>query len=369
MNGFALSFFIINKTFTKEVLDLELAEKIAMLTNEFGVSGDEFKVAKIAAKLLEPYVDRVETDKLGNVSGYLSCGKKGAKTLMLDAHLDQIGFLVTEVTEDGFCRFMGMGVDPRMLPGSELTVLAKDGPLLGIVAATPPHLQSPGDNKKSVPIDELWLDLGMGGGRAQKLVSVGDYIAFAPNMIELQNGKLCGKSMDDRACFVCILHALELLKGHDFDVDLIIVGSTKEELGGHGARARAYADMPDYAIAIDVTHAKTADSTLADRVFSMGGGAVVGYGINSNPAFAQMIVETARAKKIPCQTEAIPSASGTNAWSIQVVETGIKTAVLSLPLKYMHSPVEVLDMTDVKNVGRLLAEFILSFDGNIKEVR
>lgn len=348
---------------------MELAEKIAMLTNEFGVSGDEFRVAQIAANLLKPYVDKVEIDKLGNVSGYLSCGKKGAKTLMLDAHLDQIGFLVTEITEDGFCRFIGMGVDQRMLPGSELTVLTKTGPILGIVAATPPHLQNPGDNKKSVPIDEMWLDLGMGGGKAAKLVSVGDYIAFTPKMMELKNNKLCGKSMDDRACFVCILHALELLQGKKLDVNLIIVGSTKEEIGGQGARARAYVDMPDYAIAIDVTHAKTADSTPADRVFDMGGGPVLGFGINSNPAFAQMILETARAKQIPCQPEAIPAASGTNAWSIQVVETGVKTAVLSLPLKYMHSPVEVLDLADVKNVGRLLAEFITVFDGNITEVR
>ena len=102
---------------------MTLKDKIKTLGNAYGVSGDEFAVAKIAAELLEPYVDRVEIDEFGNVSGYKSCGKPGAKTLMLDAHIDEIGFLVTGITEEGFLRFLGMGVDPRMLPGSTLNVI------------------------------------------------------------------------------------------------------------------------------------------------------------------------------------------------------------------------------------------------------
>lgn len=344
---------------------MEIVESILKLTNAYGVSGDEFGVAELAAELLRPLVDRVEIDKLGNVTGYRSCGKPGAKKLMLDAHLDQIGFLVTEVTEEGFCRFIGMGVDQRMLPGSELTVLTKDGPLLGIVTSTPPHLQNPGDQKKSVPISEMTLDLGMSGEEARKKVKVGDYIAFAQESVQLQNDIICGKSMDDRACFVCILYALELLKEKTLEVDLVVVGSTKEEVGGQGARARAYVERPDYAIAVDVTHAKTADSTSADRVYDLGGGPVIGFGANSIPLFARRLTEVARAKEIPYQVEAIASHSGTNAWSIQIVESGCVTAVVSLPLKYMHSPVELLKLSDVRATGRLLAEFVGGFGGRL----
>lgn len=344
---------------------MELIQTIARLTNATGVSGDEFGVSAIAAELLKPYVDRVEIDKLGNVTGYRSCGKPGAKTLMLDAHLDQIGFLITEVLDEGFCRFIGMGVDQRMLLGSQLTVLTKEGPIPAVVSCIPPHLQNPGDNKKSVPIEEMVLDLGMGGEQAKNTVRVGDYAAFSGEALPLKNDLLCGKSMDDRSCFVCILYALEMLEGEELDVDLVILGSTKEEVGGHGAQARAYVDKPDYAIAIDVCHAKTADSKPDDRVFDLGGGPVIGFGSNSIPRFARRLVEVARAKEIPHQVEAVPAHSGTNAWAIQTVESGVCTAVVSLPLKYMHSPVEVLKLSDVRQVARLLCEFVKSFDGNL----
>lgn len=344
---------------------MELVNTIKSLTDRYGVSGDEFGVSAQAAELLRPYMDRVEVDKLGNVIGYRSCGKEGAKKLMLDAHLDQIGFVITEVLEEGFCRFIGMGVDPRMLLGSELTVLTKEGPIPAVVSCIPPHLQKAGDNKKALPIEEMVLDLGMSGEKARETVRVGDYAAFAGEAFQLKNDLLCGKSMDDRACFVCILLALEELQGKELDVDLIVLGSTKEEVGGHGARARAYLDAPDYAIAIDVCHARTGDSKPEDRVFDLGGGPVIGFGSNSMPKFARRLCEVARAKEIPYQPEAVPAHSGTNAWSIQPIEGGVCTAVVSLPLRYMHSPVEVLKLKDMKHVGHLLAEFTLGFDGNL----
>ena len=344
---------------------MELLETIRSLTDVYGVSGDEFGVSAVAAELLKPYVDQVEIDKLGNVIGRRSCGKPGAKKLMLDAHLDQIGFMITQITEEGFCRFIGMGVDQRMLLGSELTVLTKEGPIPAVVCCLPPHIQNPGDNKKSVPIDEMALDLGLNGEQAKKLVRIGDYAAFSEEAFALQNDLLCGKSMDDRACFVCILLALEALTDQELDVDLIILGSTKEEVGGHGARARAFADRPDYAIAIDVCHAKTADSKPGDRVSDLGGGPVIAFGSNSVPRFARRLTEIARAKEIPYQIEAIPAHSGTNAWAIQTEEGGVCTAVVSLPLKYMHSPVETLKQSDMRQTGRLLCEFVRSFDGNL----
>lgn len=345
---------------------LELKDKLKKLVNAYGVSGQEFAVSAIAAELLSPLVDKVDIDGFGNVTGYRSCGIPGAKKLLVDAHLDQIGFLVTQVTDEGFLRFMGMGVDPRMLLGSELTVMTRGGEnLLGIVAAMPPHMQSPGDRSKALPISEMVVDIGMTGEQAKEKVHVGDYMAFANDAIDLQGDVVCGKSMDDRACFVSILHALELMKNKPLAVDFIVTGTTKEELGGHGAQTRTYHEKPDYAIAIDVCHATTPDAAPSDFTSKFGGGPVISIGTNSVPRFARRVIETARAKQVPFQLNAAPSHTGTNAWSMQHIGEGLPTLVVSLPLKYMHSPVEMLRMADVKNVGRLIAEFALAFNGTL----
>ncbi|MEA4920951.1 MAG: M42 family peptidase [Clostridiaceae bacterium] len=343
---------------------MTLKEKIKTLANAYGVSGDEFAVAKIAADLLRPYVDEVEIDDFGNVTGRRRCGKAGAKTLLLDAHIDEIGFLVTGITDEGFIRFMGMGVDQRMLPGSTLNVMTKTrGNLLGVVGAIPPHLQAPGENSKSLPIEKLYVDLGMSAEEVKKTVRIGDYMTFRSQAFDLLGDQVCGKSLDDRACFCCLLHALELLKDKELNVDLIVIGTTKEEIGGHGASYRTYVEKPDLAVAVDVCHARTDDNVPTDKVQDLGGGPVIAVGTNSLPRFARKLMEIARAKEIPFQLSAAPSHTGTNAWSMQIIEEGCATLVVSLPLKYMHSPVEVLKMNDVENVGKLLSELALDIDG------
>lgn len=343
---------------------MTLADKIKKLTNAYGVSGDEVRISKIAAELMAPYCDRVEIDDFGNVLGYRDCGIPGAKTVMLDAHIDQIGFLITEVTDEGFLRFTTVGgVDQRMLLGSELTVLTKKGPILGIVAAIPPHLQKAGDNKKSVPIPEMVVDIGMTGEQAKKVVRVGDYMAFANDALELQGDALCGKAFDDRACLVCLLHAMELLQGKPLAVNVVVSASTKEETGFQGGISAGFKVQPDYAIAVDVTHARTGDAPQV--IVKLGDGPNVDMGSNSNPKFAKRVIEVARAKQIPHIVTSCPAGSGTNAWPIQMQGQGVTTLVVSLPLKYMHSPVEMLRMSDVKNVGKLLAAFIENFDGRL----
>ena len=343
---------------------MTLADKIKKLTNAYGVSGDEFRISKIAAEMMAPYCDRVDIDDFGNVQGYRDCGIPGAKTVMLDAHIDQIGFLITEVTEEGFLRFTTVGgVDQRMLLGSELTVLTKKGPILGIVAAIPPHLQKAGDDKKSVPIPEMVVDIGMTGEQAKKVVRVGEYMAFANDAMELQGDALCGKAFDDRACLVCLLHTMDLLQGKPLAVNVVVSASTKEETGFQGGISAGFKVQPDYAIAVDVTHARTGDAPQV--IVKLGDGPNVDMGSNSNPKFAKRVIEVARAKQIPHIVTSCPAGSGTNAWPIQMQGQGVTTLVVSLPLKYMHSPVEMLRMSDVKNVGKLLAAFIETFDGRL----
>ncbi|MBQ9535101.1 MAG: M20/M25/M40 family metallo-hydrolase [Clostridia bacterium] len=346
---------------------MELKDKIKRLTNAYGVSGDERReISPIAAELMKPYVDKVEIDEFGNVIGYKKCGVKNAPKLLLAAHIDQIGFVITEITDEGFLRFAPIGgVDSRMLLGSELTVLTQKGPITGVVSSVPPHLQKPGDSSKSVKIQDMTLDIGMTGAQARRAVRVGDYAAFAHDTIDLLGDRVCGKAMDDRACFVCVLHALELLKDAPLAMDIIAVGTTKEEVGAHGAGSVTYRYRPEYAIAIDVGHARTPDVS-PDRVpCELGKGPMIAIGSNSRPNFARRVMEIARAKEIPYQLEVCPSSTGTDAMKMQIVESGCCTLVISLPLKYMHSPVEVLSMSDVKNVGRLLAELAKSFDGRL----
>lgn len=341
---------------------MELIDKIKKLTSEFGVSGDEKRVSAIAAEFLREYTDQVEIDKFGNVTGFIPCGVEGAPTLMLDAHIDQIGFIVTEVTKDGFLRFMDIGVDQRMLPGSELAVLTRDGVIRGVVGTIPSIMQP--DESAAIPLTEMTVDIGMTGEEARKTVRVGDYMAFWNPGFELLGDKLCSKALDDRACFVCILHALELLRNKPLKVNLLVCASIKEELGGHGALYVAYRHKPEFAIAIDVSHAKTADAP--EVTCELGKGPIINTGYNARPELFRLVKEAADRENIPYQPKPCPAGSGTNAWSIQLAGKGVATMVVSLPLKYMHSPVEVLHMNDVRNTGAIIAAFASSFDGRVE---
>ena len=340
---------------------MELKEKLKRITNAHGATGDEYRVSVVAADLLKPYMDTVEIDRFGNVTGFRSCGKPGAKSILLDAHIDQIGFRVTEVTERGFLRFTDIGVDPRMMPGAELWVMTDDGIIPGIVSVLAPHMVKRSEEKNSIPMEKLYVDVGLAPEEVKKRVRVGDYMVFRNETFDLAGDAVCGRAMDDRACFCCILHALELLKDKALPVDIYVTGSTKEEMGGHGGQAVSYRANPDFAIALDVTHAKTDDAP--EMPIALGEGAEIVIGPNSRPEFAQLAIETARAKEIPFKATAAPANTGTHARTIQLQRQGITTLLISLPLRYMHSPVEVLRMSDVENVGKLLAELILVMEG------
>lgn len=341
--------------------ELELKDKLKQITNAHGATGDEFRVAKVAAELIAPYVDKVDIDRFGNVTGFRSCGKEGAKSILLDAHIDQIGFRVTEITERGFLRFTDIGVDPRMMPNAELWVLTKEGMLPGIVSVLAPHMVKRSEEKNSIPMDKLYVDVGLAPEEVKKRVRVGDYMVFRNETFDLAGDNVCGRAMDDRACFICILRAMELLKDKQLPVDVYVTGSTKEEIGGHGGQAVSFRANPDFAIALDVTHAKTDDAP--DMQIALGEGAQIVIGPNSRPEFAQLAIETARAKQIPFRTLAAPANTGTHARTIQLQRHGITTLLLSLPLRYMHSPVEVISMSDVEAVAKLLAELILVMEG------
>ncbi len=344
---------------------MDLLQKIVHLSKVWGVSGDELPIARRAVELLNPLMDKVEIDELGNVVGYKYSDKKEARKLILDAHLDQVGLMVTEITDTGFVRFVSLGVDARMLLSRDMVIMTEKGPVKGVVSALPPHMQRSGDDKKPVTVEEMTLDLGMSGKLARNLVKVGDFITFDSEPIQLLNNMLSGKALDNRSGFACVLEALEVMHERILPYDLIVVGSAREETGFFGAIRRMEIDRPDFFIAIDTCHARTDDSKPYDRVHDIQKGPVIGLGANSVPRFANVIIDIAYKKGIPYQIEAIPKSSHTDAWIAQTAVMGTLTAVISLPIRYMHSPVETLCIDDATALSRLLAEFCMTFDGKL----
>ncbi len=239
-----------------------------------GPSGFESPVAQAAAELLRTLVDEVRVDRMGSVVGLRRCGKENAPRLLLDAHLDEIGFLITG-HEDGYLRFAPLGgVDPRMLPDRELTILTQP-PRLGVVACMPPHVQTAEDMNKPQPIKDLYIDVGLSQEEAERLIPVGTPAVYRAGCTRLGDKLLCGKSLDDRSCFAILLDALERLKGEKLDVDVYVLGSTQEETHSTGAITAAYGIVPELCVAVDVTHGDSPDGDKG-KTFPLGGGPVIG---------------------------------------------------------------------------------------------
>lgn len=321
-----------------------------------GPSGFEGSVSRRGAELLRPLMDQVSVDRMGTVTGVRRCGREGAPKLLLDAHLDEVGLIITG-HEDGFLRFSSLGgVDTRMLPDREVTILS-DPPLTGVVACMPPHIQTKEDMDQALPLQELYIDVGLSQEEAQAQIPVGTPAVYRTGCAPLGEALLCGKALDDRACFVILLDVLEQLMGDELDVDLYVLGSIQEETHSTGAITAAYGIAPDLCVAVDVTHGDSPDAPK-DKTFQLGGGPVVGVGPNCTRWMSERLLRTGSEMGLDCQIEVMSGSSGTNGWPLQVLREGVATAVLSLPLRYMHTPVETVHLRDMEDTARLLAAFI-----------
>lgn len=333
---------------------MEIEQTLARLSALTGISGHEQKVAQVVAQLYRPYVDEVRTDALGNVIAAKYCGKPGAKRLMLDAHTDEIGLMITSIDEKGFLRFCPIGgVDERILPASEVMVHGREE-IPGIIGIKPPHIQTDEEMGQSIKMDDLAIDIGRDAQQSRELVSVGDSVTFVRRPETLGGGQFCGKSLDDRASITALLYAAEKLAGETLGVDVFFVSSVQEETGLAGALTASYGIHPDYALVIDVTHGNTPDYTDA---FDVGSGPAFSLGPNVAPSLAQLLQRLGKEKDVALHPEVDGGSTGTNAWAVQVSREGVATAVMSIPLKYMHTPVEVISAEDVRAVGELAAAF------------
>lgn len=300
------------------------------------------------------FFDTTETDAFGNVYGIRKCGKKGAKCLLLDAHVDEIGLIVTG-QKDGFLTFTTLGgVDSRILPAREVVVLS-DPPRHGVITVSPPHLLTAAEMENALKIEDLYIDVGAEG---EADVKIGTPVVFDSELVRLRENYISARALDDRASLAAILHAVDMLNGKKLAFDIVVVASAQEELGCRGASVAGYTVNPDWAIVVDVTHATTPGADKSST-FDAGSGVAIGVGPNMTKKMSNALINVAKDKKIPHTIEVCAGNSGTNAWTVQTVREGIATALLSIPLKYMHTPVETVKKNDIEAVAKLIYEFAL----------
>ncbi len=336
-------------------MDLKALTK--QLCNAAGPSGFESAVLEIARNYLTPFADEISTDALGNLMAIKRCGRKGAKTIMLNAHMDEIGLIVTGA-EDGFLSFASLGgVDQRMLPAREVRVLTEP-PIFGVIDTLAPHLLDKDAADTAFEPEKLRIDIGMNQEQAEAAIPPGTPVVYAAGCEEIGHGCLCGKALDDRSCVAIIMKAFELLTARDLGVDLCCLISSQEEVGHRGAFVGAWSLQPDIAIVVDVTHGKTPD---AHNVYTQcGKGPVIEYGPNMNRSLTDELIQIARERELPYQIGVSAGGnSGTDAHAIQISRQGVATALISLPLKYMHTPVEMVCVDDMMTLQRLICEYVL----------
>jgi endoglucanase len=340
----------------------DLKAHLKTLAEAHAPSGHEGPVRDLLRNAWDGWVDTFEQDGLGNLIGIKRATQPGqpARKIMLAAHMDEIGMMVREVM-DGFIYVHRIsGVDHRVMLAQPVLVHGRR-PLPGIVASVPPHLLKGNNNNKYPDFDALVVDVGLSPEELSTLVRIGDLITVDVPLIDLGANRVAAKALDDRACVAAVTACLHHLQRLQHSWDVYAVATVQEETGLLGARTAAHAIHPDIAIALDVTFAKQ-PNVPEEKTIEMGAGPGIGIGPNFHPKLNEKIKDTARRLEIKLQDDLIPGASGTDAWSIQVAQEGIPTALLEIAIRSMHSPVETADMRDIERCGRLLAEFIASLD-------
>lgn len=343
---------------------------IKNLTETQACSGDEGKIREYIRGIVEPYCDKIEIDILGNLFCFIygKANEKESKLkILLDAHIDEIGFIVRYIDKNGFIRFTQMGgQNPRILPGQKVTIHSSSGEeIIGIIGETPIHLIKQEDRKKPIKMEELFIDVGMASAdEVKKYISVGDYVILKQECVAFKgNKRICSKAFDDRAgCFVLIKLIMELSKEKDkLDKDLIFEFASQEEIGVRGATVGAYKISPDIGVVVEVSHAIDFPGISKDKHYecSLGSGVSIKVGPNLYPKLTKLLINISKEEDIPFTLIAEPRPTPTDARAIQMTKSGIPCALVSVPLRYMHTNVEVIEYQDLLHTISLLKSFIM----------
>ncbi len=293
--------------------------------------------------------------KFGEIGLIPEINKGKEKTVMLEAHIDEVGFIVTHVFSSGFLKVSNVGGnDGRILSATPVTVHGKTD-ISAVFSSNPPHLNGENEVKTA---DEALLDTGL-GEKAKDIVSPGDYVTYDRKFSELSGSRVSGKSLDDRAGILCLIEVASRVYDKDLPVNLVLCLSEQEELGTRGAKTAAFDIFPDEAVAIDVSFGNAPDVSPT-KCGKLGGGAMIGISPILSRKITDKLETIAKDKNIPHQFEVMGGTTGTDADVITVTKNGIPCGLVSIPLRNMHTPAEVIDMADLDSVCEILEGYVMS---------
>jgi endoglucanase len=346
------------KDYTEDIINLK------RICDVSGCTGNEDKARAVLKDMIKDHVDKIEVDSMGNLFGIVE-GQTDFK-LMIDAHMDEIGFIVKFIDASGFLRVAKVGgQNVRILPASRLRVHGYTGQdVPGIFGEKAIHLMNAEQRKKVPDFENLFIDIGARNKKeAEKLVALGDYVTFETNLERFPDtDRVYGKSLDDRVGCYIIYELLKRIKqsGKKPQYTIIAVFSTQEEIGTRGATIASYAKDPDLAVVLEVTHSIDfpGGSKQNEGETVMGKGPEVSVGPNLNPKITKTVIETARKHNIPLQIGVEPGLTGTNARAIQLTRAGVPCTILAPPLRYMHTTIETIDMNDIELTIQLLVKLL-----------
>ena len=322
-------------------------------------SGYEHNVQKMVRERIQPWCDNVRTDVMGNVFGTRNA--EGRPRIMLAGHCDQIGFIISYITDDGFIHFDPIGgVDPVVATSQRVAIQTRDGIVPGVIGRKAIHLMDEEDRKKVPKMHDLYIDIGVSSKKeALGLIEYGDAGVFLQPYIELANERAVAMSFDNKMGTWIVTEVLRLLKGKTFDACVVGVSTVQEEIGLRGAHTSAFSSEAEVGIALDVAHGTDTPGIEKKRAgdFKIGGGPIIARGANINPRVFELLVATADAEGIAYQIGPAARGTGTDANAMQLSRGGMATGLLSVPLRYMHTPNELLSLEDLENTARLLAAF------------
>jgi len=322
-------------------------------------SGYESRLQQVVRQHVGPFADRVDSDVHGNVM--VVRNPEAPFRVMLAGHCDQIGLIVQHIDNEGFLyvREIG-GWDPQVLIGQRMTVWTDSGPVFGVIARKPIHLLTDEERKKVPELKDLWLDIGASSKEeAAKLVRIGDPVTVELGYREMLNGRAASPAMDDKCGLWVVVEALRRIDRQKLRCAVYAVSTVQEEVGLRGSRTSAFGIDPHVGVAVDVTHATDCPTVEKKQEgdVALGKGPVIYRGPNMTPKVVQRLIAAAEGAKIPYQLGAAGKASPTDANSIQLTRAGVATGLVSIPNRYMHSPVEMVSLEDIDHAADLLARF------------
>ncbi len=347
-------------------MDKNSEKFLGALLNTPSPSGFEKPAADIFRKYLKGHVDKMLPDVHGNSIAILNPNAKFK--FMLAGHIDEIGLMITHIDENGFLYVAQIGgMDPSILVGQRVKIMTAKGEIPGVIGRKPIHLMTQDERTKPVKMENIWVDIGAKDNKeAQKIVAIGDPMVMDVTYKKLTDDRIISRACDDKIGAYVVAQVMRSLSRRKLKVSVIGVATVQEEVGLRGAITSSYSVQPDAGIAIDVGFASDCPEIDKKKVgdVKLGQGPALHRGPNINPVMETELLKTAKRLKLPYQITAEPRGTGTDANAMQLTRGGVATALISVPNRYMHSPVEMVSIADLDNTVKLLVEYIAKLPAN-----